>query len=60
MTWYGDSRILFTYDFAREMLLEAAFARVTRCAFRETASPFPEIVELDNRERESLFVEALK
>jgi len=60
MTWYGSNRMLFTDDFARELLLRAGFGRVTRCAFRVTAGPFPEIVELDNRERESLFVEAEK
>jgi hypothetical protein len=31
-----------------------------RCDYRRTASPFREIVDLDNRERESLFVEAEK
>jgi predicted SAM-dependent methyltransferase len=60
MIWYGYSRSLFTQDFIEELLLKAGFARVTRCAYRQTASPYPEIVELDNRERESLFVEALK
>lgn len=60
MTWYGSNRMLFTYEFARELLLRAGFRRVTHCAYRVTASQFPEIVELDNRERESLFVEAVK
>jgi predicted SAM-dependent methyltransferase len=60
MTWYGSNRMLFTEEFARELLLRAGFQRVTRCAYRVTASRYPEIVELDNRERESLFVEAVK
>ncbi len=60
MTWYGSNRMMFTYEFARELLLRAGFSRVYRCAYRETASRYPEIVELDNRERESLFVEAVK
>lgn len=60
MTWYGHSRSVFTPDFVEELLHKARFARVTRCAYRQTASPFAEIVELDNRERESLFVEAVK
>jgi predicted SAM-dependent methyltransferase len=60
MTWYGSSRMMFTYEFARELLLRAGFRDVSRCAYRETASPFPEIVELDNRERETLFVEGVK
>jgi len=60
MTWYGANRTLFTHEFAQELLLRAGFCRVTRCAYRVTAGPFPEIVDLDNRERESLFVEAEK
>ena len=60
MTWYGYSRTLFTHDFIEELLLKAGFSRVDRCAFQQTASAFPEITELDNRERESLFVEAVK
>jgi SAM-dependent methyltransferase len=60
LTWYGYSRSLFTFDFVEELLFAAGYRRVERCAFRQTAGPFPEIVELDNRERESLFVEAVK
>jgi predicted SAM-dependent methyltransferase len=60
MTWYGWSRMMFTYEFAEELLRKAGFASIRRCAFRETHAPFPEIVELDNRERESFFVEAVK
>jgi predicted SAM-dependent methyltransferase len=60
MSWYGYSRSLFTVDFIEELLGKAEFSSVVRCAYQETASPFPEIIELDNRERESLFVEAVK
>jgi SAM-dependent methyltransferase len=60
ITWYGSVRTPFTWEFARELLLAAGFARVVRCSFGQTASPHPGIVELDNRERESLFVEAVK
>jgi predicted SAM-dependent methyltransferase len=60
MTWYGSSRMMFTYPFAEELLLKAGFRHTLRCSFRETTSRFPDIVELDNRERESLFVEAVK
>jgi hypothetical protein len=49
-----------TYDFLDEWLGKAGFARVRRCSFRETASRHPGIVDLDDRERESLFVEATK
>jgi SAM-dependent methyltransferase len=60
LTWYGYSRSMYTFDFVEELLYRAGFHRVRRCAFQETAGPYPEIVELDNREHESLFVEAFK
>lgn len=58
--WYGYARTPFTHDFIEELLLKAGFARVERCDYHQTASSFSEITELDNRELESLFVEAFK
>ena len=60
LIWYGYTRTFFTHDFLNEHLFKAGFARVDRCAYGETRSPYPGIVELDNREEESLFVEAIK
>ena len=60
LIWYGYSRTLFTSEFIEEVLLKAGFSRVSHCRFKETSSSFAEIVELDNRERESMFVEAVK
>jgi SAM-dependent methyltransferase len=60
LTWYGSVRTPFTWAFVRELLDRAGFRRVERCAYRRTVSPHADIVELDNRERESLFVEAIK
>lgn len=60
LLWYGYSVTLFTKEFACGLLLRAGFRSVTVCAFRETASQFPDIVELDNREHESFFIEAVK
>ena len=60
IVWYGSVRTPFTWDFAEEALGKAGFGEIARCAYRRTASAYPEIVELDNRERESLFVEAVK
>jgi SAM-dependent methyltransferase len=60
LTWYGYSRSLFTFDFIEELLYAAGFRHVARCVFGQTASSYPGIVELDNRERESLFVEAVR
>jgi SAM-dependent methyltransferase len=60
LIWYGYSRTLFTYDFIEELLYKAGYRQVTECSYLTTKSRYPGIVELDNREQESLFVEALK
>lgn len=60
IVWHNDIATPFTYDLAAEALAKAGFPQVARCAFRETRSRYPEIVDLDNRERESFFVEATK
>jgi len=60
LTWYGYSKSMYTFDFVEELLYRAGFRRVVRCRFRETAGEHPEITALDNRERESLFVDAFK
>jgi predicted SAM-dependent methyltransferase len=60
MLWLGHSRSLFTHDFIDELLHKAGFASVARCEFGQSKTRFPQIVELDARERESLFVEAIK
>jgi predicted SAM-dependent methyltransferase len=60
LIWYGYSRTIFTQEFIAEMLERAGFSRVITCEYRQTASPYPEIIDLDNREAESLFVEAVK
>jgi hypothetical protein len=51
---------LFTADFSVELLEKAGYVNVAVCQAHRTASKFPEIVELDNRESESLYVEATK
>ena len=60
LVWYGYSRTLFVRGFVEELLLKAGFSDVRHVGYRETASTYPEIIDLDNRERESLFVEASK
>jgi predicted SAM-dependent methyltransferase len=60
LTWYGMVRSMFTAEFATELLERSGFKRIDLCSFRQTNSPFPGIVELDNRELESFFVEATK
>jgi predicted SAM-dependent methyltransferase len=60
LIWYGYSRTLFTEDFIEEMLLKAGFSRVHRCQYQQTKTSFADITILDNRENESLYVEAVK
>jgi len=60
LVWYGSVRTPFTYEFIEEWLRKAGFRDVARCAFKHTHSAYTDIVQLDNRERESLFVEAQK
>lgn len=60
LIWYGYSRTLFTSEFVEELLIKAGFHSVSHCRYQQTASRFPEIVELDNREPESLYVEGVK
>jgi SAM-dependent methyltransferase len=60
LVWYGYIRSIFTPDFIEELLLKAGFSSVAHCEFKQTRSRWSEIVELDNRERESLFIEATK
>ena len=59
LTWYGSVRTPFTWDFAREMCARAGFRATRRVRFGETTTAHEEIVDLDNRERETLFFEAL-
>jgi len=60
LTWFGRSRSMFTIDFAAELLARCGFTAIRPCGFRQTASPFPGIVELDDRQLESFFIEATK
>lgn len=60
LIWYGYSRTLFVPQFAEELLRKAGFAQIHHCASGETASPYPDIVALDDRPLESFFVEAVR
>jgi len=60
LLWYGYNVSLFSADFVEELLGNAGFRSIEHCKYRETASGHAGIVELDNRERESLFIEATK
>jgi SAM-dependent methyltransferase len=60
IVWYGSVRTPCTWEFLREWLVAARYRDVRRCTFGETRSAFPELASLDNRERETLFVEATR
>jgi SAM-dependent methyltransferase len=61
LLWYGYSVTLFTADFAEELLWKAGYREVNHCAYKQTFSAHaPGILDLDNREAESLFIEAVK
>jgi hypothetical protein len=60
LVWYGYSRTVFVPEFAEELLRGSGFDRIHQLRFRETASAHPQIVSLDNRPRESFFVEGVR
>lgn len=60
LLWRGQSRTMFTLEFATELLKRNGFHSIQGCSFRETKSGIPGIVELDDRPMESFFVEAVK
>ena len=60
MLWYNISQTPMTMRFAEELLKKAGFSRVEHVAYQKTATTWPEITSLDNREAESFFIEAWK
>ena len=60
LVWYGYSKTLFVPEFVEEICVRAGFSDVRHVGFQETTTQFEGITELDNREAESLFVEAFK
>jgi predicted SAM-dependent methyltransferase len=60
LLWYGTNRVFLNAEFTHDLLRRAGFGETRVCAFRETGSAFPEITALDNRERESFIVEAVR
>jgi ubiquinone/menaquinone biosynthesis C-methylase UbiE len=60
LLWHGDARSAFTFESLTDALNRAGLQNVRRCQFGQTCSKHPEIVDLDSREEESLFVEAIK
>ena len=59
LLWYGWTVTMFTRDFIEELLLRAGFREVHQCEYQQSKCDLPGITELDNREQESLYVEAV-
>jgi SAM-dependent methyltransferase len=57
---FNYSQTPLTFEFAEELLRKAGFEQVRRVEYRQTASSDPGILELDSREDESFYVEAVK
>ena len=60
LVWYGYSRTMFVPDFIEELLQKAGFSEVRHVAIGQTTTAYADIVALDNRGDESLFVEAVR
>ena len=60
LLWHSTIRTIFNYEFSEELLRKSGFDRIDRVSYRETNTAFDEIVELDSRPMESLYLEALK
>jgi ubiquinone/menaquinone biosynthesis C-methylase UbiE len=57
---FGYTRTPLNFEFMQELLRRAGFSHIEQTAYRQTASPYPEIIELDSRPDESFYVEAFK
>ena len=60
MTWYGYSQQPVRARLRRGAARAGRLRADQPLPYKQTASRWPDIVDLDNRERESLFVEAVK
>jgi predicted SAM-dependent methyltransferase len=60
MLWHSTIKTPFTYAFAEELMKKAGFREVYRTGYRQTNTAIAEIVDLDNREAESFYIEAVK
>lgn len=59
LTWYSSNRTVYTAAHLRNRLHEH-FSTVVKVAFKETTCDLTTITDLDDREHESLFMEAIK
>ena len=60
MLWHGFTKTPLNFELFEELARKGGFREIRQVAFKVTESPYPEITELDSREGESFFVEAVK
>ena len=58
LTWYGTVRSVFSRGYLQDLC--RPYGSVHCCAFRETVSGHPGIIDLDSRKKEALIVEIYK
>lgn len=56
--WLNQHHYMYDFDLLRQLLVEAGFVEIERCAYR--VGRVPDLTVLDNRPDETLFVEASK
>lgn len=60
ITWFGTQKSVFTPGYLVDLIWEAGFSSVSQVDFEVTASNHMGIMDLDDRENESLFMEAVR
>lgn len=60
LTWYSTTKTLLTQGALTKLLTEAGFSKVVEASYKKTILSTPEIVDLDTRENECYFLEAMK
>lgn len=59
ITWFGTQKSVFTARYLQALLIQAGYRDVTTCRFKQTCSNDRHITDLDDREHESIFMEAI-
>ena len=57
-SYYARHKYMYDFELLSEALLSVGFSNIVHCAYRQGATP--DLVVLDNRPDETLYVEASK
>ena len=55
---FSRHKYMYDFDMIKRELVDAGFKKIRRCKFKE--GNLPDVDRLDNRPKDSLFVEAVK